>query len=215
MKRTFKLSSLSSAIALAAALSGYSQETTPAQPGERLPDAHPSPAYTDSTSSKASIDTPAQIKNGVPERINKARDLIGMQIRNQQDQKLGKVKDVVLDLQSGRVAYVVLSTGGLRPKFLALPPSVLTASGDEKYLLLKADKDRVMAASGFNKDAWPNMATPSWGGEPFWQTPEGKSYETPAYDKNPDLNQDRSTDKDKVQEPSAKPAPTPPDQINK
>src|SRR4051812_1112230 len=39
---------------------------------------------------------------------NKASNIIGMQVHNRQDEKLGEIKDVVLDLQSGKIGYVVL-----------------------------------------------------------------------------------------------------------
>jgi sporulation protein YlmC with PRC-barrel domain len=48
-----------------------------------------------------------------PEKINRAKKLIGMEIKNHKDEKVGKIDDVVIDLDSGRVAYVVLSTEGI------------------------------------------------------------------------------------------------------
>jgi len=196
--KTMRLSALSCAI-LAAALPGYPQETSPAQPGQKSAETRQSQPSADKS--------PVQAKNGIPARINKARALIGMQIRNPQDERLGKVKDMVLDLQSGCISYVVLSTGGLRPKFLALPPSALRASADGKHLVLNADWHNVMGAAGFKRDAWPNMATPSWGAEPFWQTPDGKSYDNGGYDKNLEFDKNPTTQKNKDQEPT----PTSPD----
>ena len=193
MKNTLKLSSLSCAIVLAATLSGFADETSASANGE------------------ASM----HLKNSVPARVNRAKSLIGMQIRNERDQRLGKVKDVVLDLESSRIAYVVLSTGGLRPKYLALPPSAFTASSGEKCLVLNADRDKIKHAAGFSKNNWPNMATPSWGAEPFWQTPDGKSYEyRNNYDKNREFER-KSTFEPKGQDSppiNPEPTPTPPDE---
>lgn len=128
-----------------------------------------------------------------------------MQIRNPLDERLGWVKDVVLDLQSGHVAYIVLSTGGFRPKYLAVPPSAFVASPGEKCLVLNADREKVRRAAGFSKDNWPNMATPSWGAEPFWQAPDAKSSENRGYDKNLELDRNPTVPKNKDEEA----APTP------
>jgi len=40
---------------------------------------------------------------------NRASRIVGMHVKNYQNQDLGRVEDVVFNLQSGRVAYVVLS----------------------------------------------------------------------------------------------------------
>src|SRR5881394_3724649 len=47
---------------------------------------------------------------GVPARYNKASGIIGMEIRNQNDEHLGRVEDVVFDLNSERISYVVMAT---------------------------------------------------------------------------------------------------------
>src|SRR3954452_22014857 len=62
---------------------------------------------------------------GHPEKAN---GLIGMQIQNNQDEKLGKVDDLAIDLESGRIVQAVISTGGflgIGDKTIAVPPSAL------------------------------------------------------------------------------------------
>ena len=46
-------------------------------------------------------------------RAEKASDLIGMEVKNYQGEKLGKVDDLVLDVETGRIVQVILSTGGI------------------------------------------------------------------------------------------------------
>src|ERR1035438_3034932 len=48
-----------------------------------------------------------------PGCAKKASDLIGMEVKNSQNEKLGKVDDLAVDVESGRIVYVILSTGGL------------------------------------------------------------------------------------------------------
>lgn len=80
-----------------------------------------------------------------------------------QDEKLGEIKDVVVDLSSGRVVYVVMGVGGflgLGEKLLAAPPGAFQA-GRTGSLVLNADRARVEAAPGFPATAWPALEDPA------------------------------------------------------
>jgi sporulation protein YlmC with PRC-barrel domain len=110
---------------------------------------------------------------GVPGKFNKASNFIGMDVRNENDEHLGHIKDVVFDLKSGRVSYVVMTTAPkdlpeLNAKLLAVPLKAFTVSPDEKYLVLNADKTRLDTTLGFDEQNWPSMANPNWGTEHFW-----------------------------------------------
>jgi sporulation protein YlmC with PRC-barrel domain len=111
---------------------------------------------------------------GAPAKSNKATGLIGMEVRNQNDEKLGSIKDLVVDLQSGKVAYAVLDGGGLlKDKLFAVPLSAFAPSADHKHLILNADKSKMEAAKGFDKDAWPSSSNPEWGADTFWEQRPG------------------------------------------
>jgi sporulation protein YlmC with PRC-barrel domain len=91
---------------------------------------------------------------------NKASKIIGMEVRNMQDERVGKVKDLAIDTRSGRVAYAVISAGGGffgGGKNVAVPLDALTAQPGEKYFVIDADKDRIASAAGFSDDAWPSL----------------------------------------------------------
>ena len=48
------------------------------------------------------------------ERLNgaaRATDIIGMTVNNNQNERLGKVEDLAVDVESGRIVQVILSTG--------------------------------------------------------------------------------------------------------
>ena len=118
--------------------------------------------------------TEAKSSEGTPTRVNKASGILGMAVRNQSDEHLGRIKDLVIDWKSEGVSYAVISTAsrglfGMGGKLLAVPLNALTASADQKYLILNADKSKVEAAMGFDTANWPSVSNPSWGAEPFWQ----------------------------------------------
>lgn len=87
----------------------------------------------------------------------KASGLLGMEVRNRDNQKLGEIKDLVME-SPGRVNYAVLAVGGflgIGEKLIALPPSALHVAEDGDYLVLNADKAKIQAAPGFAATAWP------------------------------------------------------------
>lgn len=108
-----------------------------------------------------------------------ADTLDGDKIVSADGDEVGKVKDIMLDVQSGRVAYVVMSSGGflgIGDKLLAIPWNALTLDADRKCFLLALPSERVKNAPGFDKDHWPAMADRTWassvhqyyGREPYW-----------------------------------------------
>lgn len=100
-------------------------------------------------------------------------------VRNLQDEDLGKIEDFMIDLDEGRIAYVVLSCGGILgigDKLLAVPWSAFTIDTDEHVFILNISKKTLENAPGFDKDAWPDMADRRWGEQihsyyghkPYW-----------------------------------------------
>jgi hypothetical protein len=93
---------------------------------------------------------------------NKASGLLGMEVRNRENQKLGEIKDLVME-NPGRVNYAVLAVGGflgIGEKLIALPPTALHVATDGEYLVLDADKAKIQAAPGFAATAWPSPNDP-------------------------------------------------------
>ena len=97
-----------------------------------------------------------------------AETLIGNAVYNHQDDHLGDIKEIMLDMRNGRVAYAVLSFGGflgMGEKFFAVPWNALTLDTKNKRFVLKVEKARLKQAPGFDKDKWPNMADQAWAEE--------------------------------------------------
>ena len=103
--------------------------------------------------------------SGPGPEIMDADTLIGDSVVNAAGEDLGEVKAIMLDVQSGRVAYAVLSFGGflgMGNKLFAIPWSALTLDAGEKRFILNIAKERLDNAPGFDKDHWPSMADASW-----------------------------------------------------
>jgi len=98
-------------------------------------------------------------------KANKASSLIGMEVRNPQNEKLGEIKDLVVDLHTGKIIYAVLSVGGflgIGDKYVAVPPNAFNIGTDQDRLVLNADKAKVQNAPAFAKDNWPDAAAANW-----------------------------------------------------
>jgi len=97
--------------------------------------------------------------------INKASKFIGMTVKNLQNENLGKIDDLAIDPESGKIAYAVLSVGGflgMNDKSIAVPLNALTPAPGADHLVLDADKQRLNRAPGFAKNKWPDLDTPAW-----------------------------------------------------
>ncbi len=101
-------------------------------------------------------------------RLMGADTLIGDDVYNQYEEDLGDIKEIMLDVKTGRVSYAVLSFGGflgLGEKLFAVPWSALKLDYENKRFILNIEKERLENAPGFDKDSWPNMADKTWENE--------------------------------------------------
>lgn len=112
-------------------------------------------------------------------RVLSASTLTSDSVKNRADEDLGRIKELMIDIPSGRVAYAVLSFGGflgMGDKLFAVPWDALTLDEDRKCSVLDADKAKLETAPGFYKDNWPDMTDTLWGEDvhsfygqsPYW-----------------------------------------------
>lgn len=110
-----------------------------------------------------------------------ASTLDGDKVMSSDGEDVGKIKEIMLDVYTGRIAYAVMSSGGflgIGDKLLAIPWSALTLDTDRKCFLLSVGSETVKNAPGFDKDHWPTMADAAWaselhnyyGSSPYWDS---------------------------------------------
>lgn len=139
------------------------------------------------TSSTGAPDKGAQIVGetdtkspGPGPRVMAASTLEGDDVINRTGEKLGTIQEIMLDVPSGRIAYAVLSHGGLLgvgDRLFAIPWRALTLDTENKCFILDVAKERLSIAPGFDKDHWPAMADETWahavhryfGQKPYWE----------------------------------------------
>jgi sporulation protein YlmC with PRC-barrel domain len=94
-----------------------------------------------------------------------ADTLLGDGVVNAANEDLGDIKEIMLDMNTGQVAYAVLAFGGflgMGEKLFAVPWQALHLDTVNKRFVLDVEKERLQNAPGFNKDAWPDMADEQW-----------------------------------------------------
>ena len=110
-----------------------------------------------------------QKEQGTPDysAVMKISDVTGMAVRNPDQEDLGKIEELVINVNGGQVRYAALSFGGvlgLGDKMFAIPWDALQfkQNADESFFILSVSKERLKRAPGFDKDDWPDTANPNW-----------------------------------------------------
>ncbi|HEY9097391.1 MAG TPA: PRC-barrel domain-containing protein [Thiobacillus sp.] len=106
--------------------------------------------------------------------------IAGDKVVNRNGEGLGDIKDLMIDVDSGRVAYAVLEFGGfmgLGSKLFAVPLSAMEPDTQNKCFVFDQSKESLKNAPGFDKDDWPTFTDRDWGSSvhqyygvrPYWE----------------------------------------------
>ncbi|MDF2939654.1 MAG: PRC-barrel domain containing protein [Gammaproteobacteria bacterium] len=94
-----------------------------------------------------------------------ASQLIGENVINSRDEDVGKIKELVLNLRTGEIAYAVLSFGGflgMGDKLFAIPFHLMKIDPKKDYVILDIEKSKLENAPGFDKQHWPDINDKKW-----------------------------------------------------
>ena len=94
-----------------------------------------------------------------------AETLIGDHVHNLKNEHLGEIKEIMLDMRTGKIAYAVMSSGGvlsIGEKLFAVPWAGADARHRHKRFTMDVDKAPIDNAPGFDTDNWPDMADQNW-----------------------------------------------------
>jgi sporulation protein YlmC with PRC-barrel domain len=98
-------------------------------------------------------------------RLMTASKMCGNKVINQQNETLGQIDEIVIDVPRGRIAYAAMSSGGflgLGERLFAVPWTALLYDAGRECFVMDARKDVFENAPGFDKDSWPTQTEPGW-----------------------------------------------------
>jgi sporulation protein YlmC with PRC-barrel domain len=81
--------------------------------------------------------------------------IIGTAVKNAQGEDLGKIKDLMIDAQSGRVTSALLAVGGtlgMGAKQIEIPWDTLKLGLGKKELVVEMDKEQLQNATGVEEN---------------------------------------------------------------
>ena len=118
-------------------------------------------------------------KKGPGPALMGADTLIGEDVMNNKGDDLGDIKEIMLDMRTGKIAYAVLSYGGvlgMGKRLFAVPWSALKLDTQSKCFRLDIAKADLDNAPGFDADDWPSMVDENWAksihsyykAKPYW-----------------------------------------------
>jgi sporulation protein YlmC with PRC-barrel domain len=106
--------------------------------------------------------------------------LIGTTVKNSEGVDIGKLNNVMLDVNGGKVAYGILSVDrsflGTSGKLAAIPWSAIQVDEHQGTAMLNVDKDTLQAIA-FDENHFPNLADPQYSRDlyqrfnvrPYWE----------------------------------------------
>ncbi len=108
-------------------------------------------------------------------RANKIR---GEKVYNRENEHIGKIEDIMIDLADGRIAYAVILHGGLLgigSKHIPIPWQAFSLAERGDAFVVDIPKEALDKAEGLDKDKWPvtreelSRTFSYYGYQPYWQ----------------------------------------------
>ncbi len=93
-----------------------------------------------------------------PLKVLTAKSIIGDNVENLKGENLGTIKDLMIDLKTGKIDYVVLQFGGflgIGDKLFAIPFQALKVDDKKEVFVIDRDKEYLEKAPGFDQEHWP------------------------------------------------------------
>lgn len=93
-----------------------------------------------------------------PLRFLTATSLIGDKVHNDKEEHMGAIEDIMIDITTGKIEYVVIKFGGfltINEKYFAIPFGLLSVHPANKAFILNQPKEKLEKAPGFDMSHWP------------------------------------------------------------
>jgi sporulation protein YlmC with PRC-barrel domain len=95
----------------------------------------------------------------VPVRYLTTSSIIGDKVYDEKNAHLGHIKEIMMDVYTGKIHYCVLEFGGILgigAKYFAIPYDLLRIDPSNKRFIFTGSKEILEKAPGFNHWHWPD-----------------------------------------------------------
>ena len=95
----------------------------------------------------------------MPLRYLTASSIIGDKVHDENDTAMGKIGDIMIDITTGTIDYVVIEFGGfltMGTKYFAIPFDLLEVNPEKKNFIFRGNKEKLINAPGFDVEHWPD-----------------------------------------------------------
>ena len=105
----------------------------------------------------------------LPRKFLTASSIIGDKVHNSEGEDMGKIEDIMIDITTDKIEYVVIEFGGfltIGEKYFAIPFRLLQVDTANKAFIFDQPKEMLEKAPGFDMNHWPE--TNLHGEETYW-----------------------------------------------
>jgi sporulation protein YlmC with PRC-barrel domain len=95
--------------------------------------------------------------------LESARIIMGKRVENERGDKLGSVDNLMVDIPAGKLAEVIVSSGGflgIGDELSVVPPAAFHISSTDNALRLDVTKEMLTSAPHFKPSEWPDLGDP-------------------------------------------------------
>lgn len=112
-----------------------------------------------------------------PVRRLTATSIIGDKVENLEGEDLGKIDNIMINVQNGEIEYVVLEFGsflGMGGKLFAIPYKHFYLNSGKGCFVMNRDRDSFRNMPGFDKNHWPDTNDHIYYGDvdSYWGMPD-------------------------------------------
>lgn len=88
-------------------------------------------------------------------RFLSATSIISDRVIDPTGQEIGEIRDLMVDLEAGRIAYAVLAAKDMGGKVFAIPWPMFEVDSERRCFILRISRAMLDEAPGMDEEAWP------------------------------------------------------------
>ncbi len=100
-----------------------------------------------------------ELTPNLPLKYLTASSIIGDKVHNLEGEAMGEIEDIMIDLASGKINYMIIEFGGflgIGVKYFAIPFNMLRVNPEQKTFTFNQTRELLENAPGFDLDHWPD-----------------------------------------------------------